>query len=112
MTGKQWLAAACVIAGIPLAAYGLAGGGFGFAVLGLALLLVFWYLAWQWLGQAGKPATPIKPAANAAWNMRDQAAGEASPLAPTPSPLAPTPSPSTASGRGEEDGGASRRGFS
>lgn len=70
--GKNWLAVVCLLAGIPLAAYGLAGGGALLAVVGLALVLVFWFLAWQWISGANKPTTPIKPAANAAWNMRDQ----------------------------------------
>jgi hypothetical protein len=74
---KNWRAAACIaclIAGIPLAAYGLAGGGSGFIALGLVLVMVFWFFAWQWISNAGKPTTPIKPAANAAWSMRDQPA--------------------------------------
>ena len=95
MNGKGWLAATCLIAGIPLAAYGLAGGGALPAVAGLALLLAFWFLASRWIAQAGKPATPIKPAANAAWAMLDQA---------------PAPSASPASGGAETDGGAPRRG--
>jgi len=98
MKGRSWLAVVCLIAGIPLAAYGLSGGGALFAIVGLALVLVFWSLAWQWITRAGKPTTSIKPAADAAWNMRDQA------------PHAPTPSPSPASEGGEKDDGASRRG--
>jgi hypothetical protein len=74
MKGRIWLAAACLIAGIPLTAYGLADGHGLLAVIGLALLLAFWFLAWQWMTGANKPATQIKPAANAAWNMRDQPA--------------------------------------
>src|SRR5262245_2545967 len=105
MNMRGWGAAICLIAGIPLAAYGLAGGGTLLAVLGLALVLVFWFLAWQWITSAGKPKTPIKPAANAAWNMREQGLGETG-----SAPFAPTPSPSPASGGGEKDGGASRRG--
>ena len=96
MKDKSWLAVVCLIAGIPLAAYGLSGGGALFAIVGLALVLAFWFLAWQWITRASKPTTPIKPAADAAWSMRDQA------------PRAPTPSPASA---GEEkDDGASRRG--
>lgn len=123
MKGKQWVAAGCLIAGIPLAAFGLAGGGMLLTLVGLALVLGFWFLAWQWISGAGKPATPIKPSANAAWNLRDEAvkrdspansasavAGSPSARAPAPSPLAPSPSPSPASGGGEQDGGASRRG--
>jgi hypothetical protein len=77
MKARIWLAAACLIAGIPLAAYGLAGGGALLAVVGLGLVAVFWFLAWQWIARASKPSTPIKPAANAAWSMRDQPADKA-----------------------------------
>jgi hypothetical protein len=49
------------------------------AVAGLVLVLVFWALAWQWLAGARKPATPIKPAANAAWSLRDQPAAAREP---------------------------------
>lgn len=72
MKGRSWLAVGCLIAGIPLAAYGLSVGGALFTVVGLALVLAFWFFAWQWISGASKPTTPIKPAANAAWNMRDQ----------------------------------------
>jgi hypothetical protein len=72
MKGRNWLAPVCLIAGIPLAAYGLAGGGALPAIVGLALVLAFWFFAWQWISGANKPSTPIKPAANAAWTMRDQ----------------------------------------
>jgi hypothetical protein len=97
-SNKGWLALGCLIAGIPLAAYGLSGGGALFAIVGLAFVLAFWFFAWQWISGAGKPTTPIKPSADAAWNMRDQA------------PLSPTPSPSPASGAGDRDGSAPRRG--
>jgi hypothetical protein len=79
MKGKSWLAVVCLIAGIPLAAYGLSGGGPLLALIGLALVLAFWFLAWQWIAQAGKSTTPIKQSENTAWNMRDQ------PVAPPPS---------------------------
>ncbi|HTT09693.1 MAG TPA: hypothetical protein VMG60_02295 [Burkholderiaceae bacterium] len=74
MKGRIWLALACLVAGIPLAAYGLAEHVPLLAVVGLALVFAFWFFAWQWIARANKPATPIKPAANAAWNMRDQPA--------------------------------------
>jgi hypothetical protein len=106
MKNKGLLAAVCLIAGIPLAAYGLAGGGAWFALAGLLLVFAFWYLAWQWVAKAGKPQTPIKPAPNAAWAMRDQAPGS---VAPAPF-AAPAPGPSAADGGGEGNGGAARRG--
>ncbi|HXF46247.1 MAG TPA: hypothetical protein VNK91_09025, partial [Burkholderiaceae bacterium] len=46
---KGWVAVAALLAGVPLAAFGLAGGGALLAAAGLALVLVFWFLAWQWL---------------------------------------------------------------
>jgi hypothetical protein len=109
MTNKGLLAAICLIAGIPLAAYGLATGGVLFTLAGLALVLAFWFVAWQWIARSGKPQTPIKPAANAAWGMRDQpAAAPAS--APRPSPLSvPSPSPVPAERRERTEGGAPRR---
>jgi hypothetical protein len=97
MNTKGWLAALCLIAGIPLAAYGLAYGGALFAIIGLALVLAFWFLAWQWISGAGKPTTPIKPSADAAWNLRDQA------------PLPPAPSSSPPGGE-EKNGSTPRRG--
>jgi len=69
---RAWIAAASALAGIPLAAFGLAGGGLLLALVGLALVLAFWVLAWHWLAGAGKPAAPVKPAADAAWNLREQ----------------------------------------
>ncbi len=77
MSGKAWLAVLCLVAGIPMAAYGLAHGAWIFIVLGLALELVFLYFAYAWLAGANKPMgaeTRIKPAANAAWSMKDEPA--------------------------------------
>jgi hypothetical protein len=102
MNSKGWLAALCLIAGIPLAAYGLSGGGAFVSLTGLALVLAFWYFAWQWIAKSGKAQVTIKPAANAAWGMRDQAVGS------THAPL--FPSPSSAERGGEENGGAAHRG--
>lgn len=75
MTGKNWLALLCLVTGVPLAAWGFANGALlpGFA--GIALVLVFWFLVWQWIAGASKPMgaeAKIKPAANAAWSMKDQ----------------------------------------
>src|SRR5262245_60177936 len=98
MKTKGWLSALCLIAGIPLAAYGLAYGGALYAVVGLALVLAFWFLAWQWISGAGKPTTPIKPSADAAGNMRDQA------------PLPPAASSSLPGAGEEKNGSAPRRG--
>jgi hypothetical protein len=78
MQGRTWLAAACLVTGVVTAAYGLSQGLWLLAFAGLALVLVFWYLVWQWLVGASKPMGAegkIKPAANAAWNLKDQPPG-------------------------------------
>jgi len=75
MTGKNWLALLCLLAGVPLAAWGLANGMLLVGLAGMALVLVFWVLLWQWIAGAGKPMGAegkIKPAANAAWSMKDE----------------------------------------
>jgi hypothetical protein len=77
MTSKSWLAVLCLVLGVVAAAYGLTHGLWWLALIGLALVLAFWYLVWQWLAGAHKPMGAegnIKPAANAAWNLKDQPA--------------------------------------
>ena len=74
MSRKNWLAALCLVLGIVTAAYGLSHGLWPLALLGIVLVLVFWYLAFQWLAGAGRPMgaqASIKPAANPAWTMKD-----------------------------------------
>ncbi|MCU0950142.1 MAG: hypothetical protein MUC68_03550 [Burkholderiaceae bacterium] len=75
MKSKGVIAVACLIAGIPIAAYGLTYGQWLLILVGLALVLVFIYLAYEWIAGASKPMgaeTAIKPAANAAWSMKDE----------------------------------------
>jgi hypothetical protein len=75
MTGKHWLALLCLVAGVPLAAWGLANGMLLVGLAGIALVFVFLALVMQWLAGAGKPMGAegkIKPAANAAWSMKDE----------------------------------------
>ena len=77
MSGKNWLAALCLVLGIVTAAYGLSHGLWPLALLGIVLVLVFWYLAFQWLADGGRPMgaeAAIKPAANPAWTLKDQPA--------------------------------------
>ena len=74
MTGKHWLTVLLLVAGVPITAVGLARGNLFMALAGLVLLLVFIYLVIQVIVKAGKPDTPIKPAADAAWSMKDQPA--------------------------------------
>jgi len=87
----------CLIAGIPLAAYGLSGGGALFAIVGLALVLVFWSLAWQWITRAGKRPRPSsrQPTRRGTCAIRH---------------ARPHPFSLPASEGGEKDDGASRRG--
>ncbi len=75
MKAQGVIAVAALLAGIPLAALGLTHGSLLMAVGGLALVLVFIYLAWAWIAGAGKPLGgegQIRPSANAAWNMKDE----------------------------------------
>ena len=72
MTGKHWLTVLMLVAGVPIAAVGLARGNLFMALAGLVLLLVFIYLVIQAMVGATKRDTPIKPAADAAWSLKDQ----------------------------------------
>jgi Na+-transporting methylmalonyl-CoA/oxaloacetate decarboxylase gamma subunit len=60
---------------VPLAAWGLANGMLLVGLAGIALVFVFLALVMQWMAGAGKPMGAegkIKPAANAAWSMKDE----------------------------------------
>jgi hypothetical protein len=75
MKSKGLVAIACLVLGIPALAYGLTTGAWLLILLGFALELVFLYFAWEWISGASKPMgaeTAIKPAANAAWSMKDE----------------------------------------
>ena len=75
MSGRNWLAVLCLVLGVVTAAYGLTHGMWLLAFAGIALVLVFWYLVWQWIAGASKPMGAegqIKPAGNAAWKMKDE----------------------------------------
>lgn len=72
MTAKNWLAVSCLVAGVPLAAYGLASGALLLAAAGLALVLAAIALVGQWIAAGNKPQQPIEPAADAAWHMKDE----------------------------------------
>jgi hypothetical protein len=79
MAPKHWLAVLCLVAGVPLAAWGLANGSLLTGLAGLALVFAFLALVFQWMAGAGKPMGAegkIKPAANAAWSMKDQPANQ------------------------------------
>lgn len=77
MSAKLGWVVLCLIGGIGLGAYGLAERVWPLALIGIAMVLVFWYLAFQWLTGANRPmgaATQIKPSAHPAWNMKDEPA--------------------------------------
>ena len=75
MSGRNWLALLCLAIGVPLAAWGLANGMLLVGLGGIALVFTFLALVFQSIAGAGKPMGAegdIKPAANAAWSMKDQ----------------------------------------
>jgi hypothetical protein len=82
VSGKNWLALASLILGILATAWGLTHGIWPVALLGIVLVLVFWYFAFTWLTGSNRPMgaeAQIKPAANAAWNMKNQPAATGEP---------------------------------
>lgn len=75
MTSKHWLALLCLVAGIPLAAWGLANGMLVVGLAGIGLVFVFVAMVFQWIAGASRPMGAeggIKPSANAAWAMKDE----------------------------------------
>jgi membrane protein implicated in regulation of membrane protease activity len=72
MKPRVWIAVACLIAGVPVAAWGLANGSLLIGIVGLALVLVFIYLVVEAMNQAAKPKHEIPKSANPAWSMKDQ----------------------------------------
>lgn len=78
MNAKIWLALLGLVGGIPLAAWGLAKGVWLAAIVGLALVLAFVYVAMIAITKVNEPQRPITPAANSVWGMKDE------PRAPPP----------------------------
>ncbi len=69
---KRVLAAiACLVIGIPLAAWSLASGQLLLALVGFALIFAFLFLVLEAMAKAGKPKVAFKPAENPAWSMKD-----------------------------------------
>ena len=75
MSPRVLIAVVCLVAGVMLAAWSLASGHLLLALAGFALIFVFLYLAMEAMSKAGKPKDAIRPAANAAWSMKDQPPG-------------------------------------
>jgi Na+-transporting methylmalonyl-CoA/oxaloacetate decarboxylase gamma subunit len=72
MSGRVWIAIACLVLGVPVAAWGLANGSLLIGLLGLAFVLVFIFLVVEAMNQAAKPKHEIPKSANPAWSMKDQ----------------------------------------
>ncbi len=72
MSGRVWIAIACLVVGVPVAAWGLANGSLLIGLLGLAFVLVFIFLVVEAMNQAAKPKHEIPKSANPAWSMKDQ----------------------------------------
>ncbi len=75
MSPRVLIAVVCLVAGVMLAAWSLASGHLLLALAGFALIFVFLYLAMEAMSKAGKPKDAIRPAANAAWSMKDAPPG-------------------------------------
>jgi hypothetical protein len=77
MTLKSWLAIACLVAGVLIAAYSLAERQLLPAFAGFALIFTFIYLMVEAMSKAVKPTHTITPATDAAWKMKDAPAADA-----------------------------------
>jgi hypothetical protein len=71
---KSALTAAMLLAGIALAAYGMTEKLWLLALLGVSMIFVFFALLQSWIEKLHRPAVPIQPAADAAWNLKDRPA--------------------------------------
>jgi hypothetical protein len=71
MTPRICAALACLVVGVPVAAWGLANGMLLVGLGGLALVLAFVYLIAEVMQQAAKPKHEIRKSANPAWNLKD-----------------------------------------
>ncbi|HTN48827.1 MAG TPA: hypothetical protein VMK32_05300 [Burkholderiaceae bacterium] len=74
MNGRVWVAVACLVVGVPVAAWGLANGSLLIGMAGLAAVLVFVYLVIEAINQASKPKPVIPKSETPAWDMKDQPA--------------------------------------
>jgi hypothetical protein len=72
MSPRIGIALACLVLGVPVAAWGLANGSLLFGIFGLALVLVFIFLVVEAVNQAAKPKHDIPKSENPAWSMKDQ----------------------------------------
>lgn len=73
ISGRVWIAIACLVIGIPLAAWGLANGSLLLGLVGLAFVLVFVFLVIEAMNQAARPKHEIPKSATPAWSMKGDA---------------------------------------
>ena len=66
MSPRVLVGVVCLVAGVMLAAWALAG---------FALIFVFVYLAIEAMSKAGRPKQGIRPAGKPAWSMKDEPPG-------------------------------------
>ncbi len=78
MSGRVWIAIACLVIGVPVAAWGLANGSLMLALVGLAFVLVFVFLVIEAMNRAAKPRYEIPKSDNPAWSMKGDAPSAAS----------------------------------
>jgi hypothetical protein len=72
MNPRVLVAIACLVVGVPVAAWGLANGSLLIGMLGLALVLVFVFLVVEAMSRAAKPKHEIPKSDSPAWSMKDQ----------------------------------------
>jgi len=72
MSGRVWVSVACLVIGVPVAAWGLANGMMLVGLAGLALVLVFVFLVVEAMNHAAKPKHEIPKSETPAWSMKDQ----------------------------------------
>jgi hypothetical protein len=72
LSPRVWIAIACLVVGVPVAAWGLANGSLLVGLGGLALVLVFVFLVIEAMNQTAKPKHEIPKSAEPAWNMKDE----------------------------------------
>jgi hypothetical protein len=72
MSPRVWIAIACLVVGVPVAAWGLANGSLLIGLAGLALVLVFVFLVVEAMNQAARPKHAIVSSENPAWAMKDR----------------------------------------
>jgi hypothetical protein len=76
VSARVLLAVVSLVAGVMLAAWSLAAGQLLLGRAGVARIVVLRYQGREAMSKAGKPKTPIKPASDPAWSMKDRPPGD------------------------------------